>query len=214
MVFGLLRKAPENAGTGNAGARWGGGGIAAPCCGTGGTSHLSQTGRRRLRESRRETLIACMGIIVAGAAVVFGMPVIAAGLGDSSGLCPAGREKTAGQCPAPRGDVTVKTMGKEGASDRAPSGALPPRNPRVSALRVLPEGLLLSTADKPHFKCAAAHGGADKGGDCSSPRPADACPPERPSAPGGGWKSAPRIAHSAPALRLIVPRAFRLVRVV
>ena len=209
MVFGLLRKASENAGTGNAGARWGGGGVAAPCCGTGGTSYLSQTGRRRLRESRRETLIACAGIIVAGAAVVFGMPAA-----SSAWLRHAGQEKTAGQCPAPRGDMTVKTMGKEGASDRAPSGALPPRNPRVSALRVLPEGLLLSTVDNPHFKARRRTAGRTRAAIVPAPRPADACPPECPQAPGGGWKSAPRIAHSAPALRLIVPRAFRLMRVV
>ena len=144
-----------------------------------------------------------MGIIVAGAAVVFGMPAA-----SSAWLRHAGQEKTAGQCPATLGEAhtqnqvgpRVRRGADEDPSVRGPSAALPPRNPRVSALRVLPEGLF---SFETHTRAAAQ---APAAGD----RPAAGLVHERGCFSPVTTQGTPTCA----ALRLVVPRAFRLVRVV
>lgn len=112
-------------------------------------SNSSQVSRRSRHESVRESGLVLSVIVCTALAVGFGFPVLTQG-------CESSKQ----QSSQLKSDRTNTGRPGAGASDRAPSANQTPRNPRVSALRVLPEGILLSEGTKASRHEASRGGGA------------------------------------------------------
>lgn len=141
-------------------------------------SNSSQVVRDNARSAWRESAVFCGVLLAATVVICVVMPGIAEAANQQSSKAAEQQSSRSEQTKGPRTEgVSDRTLhpawlrpagdkvnqpkpGVEGTSDRVPLTFQTPRNPRVSALRVLPEGIFFSEGIKASRHEASRAGGA------------------------------------------------------